>query len=318
MAGLRLASLGACALGLLGCGSTHTTQRVFDGHVIAGPYVEAEAYAAFAEGMYLEARGDWERAAGAYRRARARDPDSPGIAARLGALACRTSLEAALDELKTSGIARDYAPAWVERARCLLAHHDPTRALEAARRAVMLEPSNPDANLMIPQIYREQGRLELASSWLFAWTLGDPDASAHREAIVEQARLLGDRALARSLSDPRGHSMADAEAANESSPSPMHLARQAIARGEPELAARHAELALNANPGDSDALVLALMAANLQPDEASFARWLAATQVSPRPPDAEAAAWMAELLRTRVSDDAAKRWLEAQRPAPSP
>ena len=34
--------------------------------------------------------------------------------------------------------ARDYAPAWSERARCLLAHHDTPRALEAARRAISL------------------------------------------------------------------------------------------------------------------------------------------------------------------------------------
>jgi cytochrome c-type biogenesis protein CcmH/NrfG len=102
--------------------------------------------------MYLEQHGDWAGAASAYRRASARDPDSPGIAARLGAIACRTSLEAALVEFQTAGIARDYAPAWAERARCLLAHHDPARALDAARRAILLDPSNPDASLCVAQI----------------------------------------------------------------------------------------------------------------------------------------------------------------------
>src|SRR5688572_25585837 len=106
MAAARLASLGACMLGLLGCGSTQSTERVFHGHVVVGPYVEPEAYAAFAEGMYLEQHGHWDEAARAYRRARAFDPDSPGIATRLGAIACRTSLEAALEEFQTSGIGR--------------------------------------------------------------------------------------------------------------------------------------------------------------------------------------------------------------------
>jgi tetratricopeptide (TPR) repeat protein len=317
MARARLASLGACVLGLLGCGSTQSTQRVFQGHVVVGPYVEPEAYAAFAEGVYLEQRGDWDRAASAYRRARARDPNSPGIAARLGAIACRTSLEAALDEFQTSGFAREYAPAWAERARCLLAHRDPTRALESARRAVMLDPSNPDANLAIALIHREQGRPELARAWLFAWALGDPDASAYRSAIAQEARLLGDGALAL-LIDRSGEHPRDDSGGPEAAPPPTRMAQRAIARGEPAAAAQHAALALDADPEDADALVLALLAASLESDEARFAELLVRARASAMPPESDAAAWMAELLRARVGDDAAERWLDAHRRVSAP
>jgi len=317
MAGARLASLGACVLGLLGCGSSQSTQRVFDGHVVVGPYVEPEAYAAFAEGVYLEQRGEWDRAASAYRRARARDPDSPGIAVRLGAIACRTSLEAALDEFQTSGFARDYPPAWAERARCLLAQRDPTRALEAARRAVMLDPGNPDANLAIAQIHREQGRPELARAWLFAWALGDPDASAYRNAIAEQARLLGDAALAL-LIQGIGERAKDEPGGPDADAAPTRMAEWAIARGEPAAAAQHATLALDADPEDADALVLALFAASLESDEARFAELLVRARASATPPEPDAAAWMAELLRARVGDDAAERWLAAHQRVSAP
>jgi tetratricopeptide (TPR) repeat protein len=318
MAGARLASLGACVLGLLGCGSSQSTQRVFHGHVVVGPYVEPEAYAAFAEGVYLEQRGDWDGAASAYRRARARDRNSPGIAARLGAIACRTSLEAALDEFQTSGFARDYAPAWAERARCLLAHRDPARALEAARRAVMLDPGNPDANLAIAQIYREQGRPELARAWLFAWALCDPNASAYRSAIEEQARLLGDGALALLSQGLGGQPADDPGDGVASAPPPTLMAKQAIARGEPAAAAEHAALALDADPEDADALVIALLAASLASDEARFAELLVRARASAAPPEPAAAAWMAELLRARVGDDAAERWLAAHRRVSAP
>jgi Tfp pilus assembly protein PilF len=315
MARARLAWLGACALGLLGCGSTQTTARVFDGHVVVGPYVEPEAYAAYAEGVYLESRGEWEAAASAYRRARSRDPDSPGIAARLGAIACRTSLEAALDEFRTSSVARDYAPAWAERARCLLAHHDPARALEAAQRAVTLDPNNPEGNLCVAQIHRERGQPERARAWLFAWALRDPGAAAQREAIEQQARLLGDGALSLLVASlerqaPRGEVELDEEG---TTPSPSGLARLALARGETDAASQHATLAVEADPGDADARIIALFAASLAADEARFLELLRGAHASSESPTDDASVWMAELLRTRVGDDAAQRWLAAQR-----
>lgn len=307
-----LMALGACLLACIACGQSQATQRVFHGRVVLGPYIEPEAYAAFAEGAYLEAHGDWAGAASAYRRARERGPDGPGIAARLGAVTCRTSLAAALEAFETSGIARDYAPAWAERARCLLSHHHAPRALDAARRAIRLDPSNADANLAIARIQREQGRPEAARAWLFAWVLSDPNAIAHRAALDEQARLLGDSSLGALVAALGQWHAADDDEPPTPVPAPTSAARAAIARGDAELAAQHAALALAANPSDADALVIAAFAAHLELDGHRLAEVLerARPRGVPRP---DAAAWMAELLRTRVGDEAAESWLAEYR-----
>jgi hypothetical protein len=144
--------------------------------------------------------------------------------------------------------------------------------------------------------------------------LGDPDAGAYHSAIAEQARLLDDAALAQLLQRLAPHPADDPGRPDDvPSPSPTRLAELAIAGGEPALAVEHAALALDANPEDADALVIALFAASLQSDEARFAELLVRARASAAPPKPAAAAWMAELLRTRLGDDAAERWLAAYR-----
>jgi tetratricopeptide (TPR) repeat protein len=302
----------ACLLALIGCGASQNTQRVFQGEVVVGPYVEPEAYAAFAEGVYLEQRGDYPGAMSAYRRAQALDGDSPGIAARLGAVTCRSNLAAGLEEFQTSGVARDYAPAWAERALCLHRHADAQRALAAARRALALDSRNPDANLLIAELHREAARPDAARAWLFAWALEDPDAAAHSRAIEAQAWLLGDRALVALARSARAANTEDAEGARvEVVPrGPAELALSATSRGEPDIASRQAALALAANPEDADALVAALFAASALLDDERFRDLLehARASAAPRP---EAASLMIELLRIRVGDDAAERWRTA-------
>jgi hypothetical protein len=302
----------ACgAVCLLACGSTQTTQRVFHGEVVVGPYVEPEAYAAFAEGVYLEQRGDDDGALRAYRRAQALDADSPGIAARLGAIACRTDLDAALDEFQTSGIARDYAPAWAERALCLQRHGDSARALDAARRAVMLDPASAEANLLIAELHREAARPEQARAWLFAWALADPNAATHRREIEARARVLGDPALeALARATPGQGHLEDADAQGTANPSPVAVALLALRNGDPELAAREALFALDANPNDADALVIALFAASLSLDEQRFLDLLEHARAA-GVPQPDVAALMTELIRSRAGDDAAERWSAA-------
>jgi tetratricopeptide (TPR) repeat protein len=315
-----LGSLAACAVTLLGCGAGPTTQRVFHGEVVVGPYVEPEAYAAFAEGVYLEQRGDQAGAMRAFRRAQALDEDSPGIAARLGALICRTNLEAALDEFRTSDVARDYAPAWVGRALCLSRHGQSARALEAAHRAVMLEPGNPEANLLIAELHRAGARPERARAWLFAWALADGNAATHGRELEARARLLGDPALgalARSSNEVGRAEVTDEDLGGAPPPTAARAALLATARGEPELAARYAALALQANPNDADALVIALFAASLSLDDERFLDLLGHARASTAP-EPEAAALMAELIRCRVGDDAAESWRAAYRRRTAP
>jgi tetratricopeptide (TPR) repeat protein len=308
-------SLSAGALSLLGCGSAQMTERVYDGHRVVGPYVEPEAYAAYARGTYLEEHGDRPGAIAAYRQAQASDPASPAISTRLGALLCETDLRAGLEALPTDGAGRYYAPAWAERARCLHGDHRPTEALQAARQAVALAPDNPTANLLIARLERERARPEAARAWLFAWILRDPNAAAFSGPIDEQGKLLGDPslgALARSgrPSDPGTDPDADAIGSRESPP--LQVALQASATGDSRLVREQAELLLAANPKDGSALILALYAAACSLDEALFTKLLRESRAS-QLPAGELVPLMTELLRARVGEDAAQGWSSAYR-----
>jgi tetratricopeptide (TPR) repeat protein len=298
---------------MLGCSAHRTTERVFDGHTVVGPYIEPEAYAAFAEGVYREAHGDAAGALRSFRQAQAIDSDSPAIAVRIAFLTCTTDLEGALSELDTSGIGQRYAPAWLERARCLRQHGQGEEALAAVRRAVMLDSEAPDANLLAAQLLRERDAARAAGAWLFAWLLADPAAAAHRASIEAAALTLGDGALAElartSESAVREPALLDHSEAV--APPPLELARRTSA-ADPAVALAEARRVLGANPTDPDALVLALSAAHRLGDERSLAELLRAA-VTTSPPSEDLAPLVIELLRHRAGEDAARNWDEANR-----
>lgn len=332
---------GAYALGGAGCASHQSTHRVFEGHSVAGRYIEPQAYAAYAEGSYLEARGSWEEAEQAYRRALARDPSSPGIWTRLGVIACRGELKNALQHFQTDGVGRDYAPAWAGRAACLRAQGRHLEALESARRALELDPDNAQVNLLIADLYQQQSRPRSSRAWLFAWLLRDPNAASHWQAILERAELLGDTALQRlALAEatrtfqptlearsrpaaPQGAAFPEVELAleagdlfrariraNERGLAPLGLALLAIAKGRPDFGLAQAELILDADPKNSDALVAALYASAVLGESGKLDELLARAPES-RLPNAESARQMAELLRWHVGDTAAEQWARA-------
>lgn len=341
--------VGACSLWMLGCGSTQSTHRVFAGRTVAGPYIEPQAYAAYAEGSYLEARGDWAAAERAYQRALESDPDSPGIWTRLGAIACRRDLESALERFQTDGLGNAYAPAWAERARCLREHGHEVGALESARRAVELDPGNAEANLLIADIYGAQAQPGRASAWLFAWLLRDPGAASQWRALRERGVILKDPALEglalaevsrrgevgalddsspiRSPASQGPGAWPEVEAAlragdvslartraGERGVSTQALALFAIENGHPSMGLAQAELLLAADPDDGNALVTALFASALLGDAAKFAELLHHVR-GHELPEAELAQQMAELLRWYVGDVAAEQWQVAYRRA---
>ena len=350
------AALGINTLAFVGCRPAHHTQRVFDGRTVNGPYIESEAYAAYAEGAYLEARAEWVGAEQAYRRALHRDPGSPSIWTRLGAIACRTSLKRALDAFKTGLAAEEYAPGWAERARCLHRHGEKQLALESAQRCIALDAANAEANLLIAEIYREQGQSPRSRAWLFAWLLHNPEASSHWNRLSEQVKLLGDPALAglahaelnrraglggtdlppaiaqgdaagaaesnvMAAIDARDLAAAQSAAA-EAKITGLDLAIIATRRGEPELALSQAELILAADPHNGDAWVVALLSAALAGKEARLGELLRQAKHQ-RLLGAERAELLTELLRWRVGDDEAAAWKAAYgqthtRPAPKP
>ena len=304
---------------LVGCAAQRSTERVFDGHTIIGPYIEPEAYAAFAEGVYLEEHGDVEGALRAYRRAQASDSDSPAISVRIAALLCASDLDAALSELDTSGIGRDYAPAWVERGRCSQRHGRADEALAAARRAVLLDDANPDANLLVAELLRQRQATDAASAWLFAWLLVDRGAATRHAAIEAEAQQLGDAALI-ALARSTPTSSQDAAAPTEPNPAsatPLARAWESSAT-DPALALAEARRVLGANPADADALVIALFLAARLGDEQTFGALMREAKPASLP-SSSLSPRLVELLRQRAGDAAADAWADAYRArAPQP
>jgi len=338
-----------CGVVFVACGVTPGTERVFDGRTISGPYIEPGAYAAYADGAYLEARGEWKAAEDAYRRALKQDPDSPSIWTRIGTIQCRTDVARALKAFRVATEHSSHGPAWAARARCLHGHGRSAEALEAAQVAIGFDPRNADANLLIADIYREQARPASSRAWLFAWLLLDPNAVSHWKALDERAKALGDPALSllirsaleqgaeqgaehsaaalSALSPPRpepglhpdleaavtrGDLPSARAAAQEVGLSAIDLALFALQLGNPALAASQAELVLLANPESADAWIVALSAAAVSSDEETFARLLAHAGAA-QLPTIELAQRIADLLRWWVNDTAAAEWTEAYR-----
>lgn len=346
----RLASCCAICLGSLGCANSAATERIFDGRIVVGAYIEPAAYAAYAEGSYLEAQGRWPQAEQAYEKALEYDGDSPSIWTRLGALRCRERLSLALDAFERAARAKDYAPVWLERALCLERHGEAGQALAAAERAVQLDPLSSETNLLIADVYTRQGRPELARAWLFAWTLFSPEAESHWRDVEERAVRLGDGTLAslaragRARRDtvgeaerpaPRPLAAVDAAklggalgsgnldvariGASELGLGPVELAVDALSRGEPALAASQAELVVHADPTRGDALVVALFAAASLGDEERLGRLLR-LPLGAQLANAELAPLLEDLIRWWVGEDAALAWsaaLAASLPPPT-
>lgn len=334
--------LAASLLASAACSATRGTERVFNGRTVQGRYIEAEAYAAYAEGAYREAHGDWAGAELAYRRALLRDGQSPQILTRLGVIACRRSLPRALRHFERAIAVEDYSPAWIERAQCLSTQRQPAAALQAALRALALDPRGAQANLLVARLYREQAQPELARAWLFAWLLLEPELGDWAAALRHESERLRDAQLsalaehALESRSERGAQGPDVSARSGQTPAPAELlaalragelehARQLAAKAripplqlsllattsaKPDLGLTQAELLLDANPKDSAALVAGLLAAALLDDERPFRRLLARAQADASPP-LELARMLTNLLRARVGDEAADSWREA-------
>ncbi|HVZ32730.1 MAG TPA: hypothetical protein VG963_09910, partial [Polyangiaceae bacterium] len=89
----------------------------------------------------------------------------------------------------------------------------------------------------------------------------------------------------------------------------LDVARWALQAGQPRLAVGQAQALLEANPDDSDALVMALVAAHASGDEVLFGRLLRRAQASTLAPSA--VPLLEELLRVRIGTEAASSFRAA-------
>jgi tetratricopeptide (TPR) repeat protein len=333
-----------------GCWPSTSVQRVVHGRTLDGPEVSEQAYAMYARGAYHEARGELQAAAAAYRAALDSDAKSAAIWTRLGAVTCTATPGDAQEAFERAlALDENHAPAWFEQARCLQRNGQPAPALASAERAVALSPGATDVNLLVVRLYEESQRTELAERWLLALVVREPQVLAHwgellsfaqahgrvelalyaRQALAQRAERDSASALVRPVRAAsagavpaevaldelqRALAAGDLELARviaaRARISPARLSVLALAGGHPALAAAQAELVLGAEADNSDALVAALSAAQLAPDEERLERLLRVSSTGGAP-SAEAAALLAALIRWRVGEQAAQAWQRA-------
>jgi tetratricopeptide (TPR) repeat protein len=148
----RLGLPGVLACATLGCVAGTGVERVYDGDVVLGRYVSAEAYGAFLRGAIADADGHLDEALQAYEDSAARQPWSPEIWTRLGDVRCRRAPgDPEADAALSRAVALDgaYAPAWAARATCALSRGDVETARSAARHAAALDPGADGAQVML-------------------------------------------------------------------------------------------------------------------------------------------------------------------------
>lgn len=289
------------ALLLTGCfRGSYAVTRVVDGKTIVGPFVSEKAYAAYLEASILEAEGKAREALVAYERALRLDPESPDSWTRVGALKCALGESPSAAFERAIGLDSKYEAVWVAKAECHLAQDEYEEALDAARKAVGAEPHSVPSVVLLARVLEQVGKTEEARVFLDELTIREPlSVEAHR-ARLDLALSMGDRAHA----EIRAHRIAEIapDLSNELSekiPSlstlarldeailrrDLHAARElaiaariskstlslrAIALGRLDLARDEADLALLANPGDSDARVAKAILAQLQNDSAAL------------------------------------------------
>lgn len=340
---MKILLIGILPLFLAGCiFGPAPVVRVVGGHEMVGRYISPEAYASYAEGAYLEAKGQPQEAEQAYRRALADDPDSAAIWTRLGALACpHSAADAARSFARARGIDASYAPLWREQGSCDLSHGKLDAALAEANKAFALDPDDEPTTLLLAQLFQKRGQQKTALTWLEALVARDPTSipgwrallSAAHRAKNHQQELGAARALIRLSPNARGElERRYPELAPQASMDRALLSGDIAAARQRALAAhltlgdlavRAAELGLvsaakkvadevlRADPEDANAWVARLVAADLSGDQAAFDTALTMLGKSPVTPRPAAARLLGALLERRAGKAAARSWLGA-------
>jgi len=287
-----------CWLGLLATcvacaeGSSGVT-RMANGVRYEGRFVNPEAYADYTIGVEHEARGEFAKAVTWYLEARAEDPESPEIWARIAAAQCfgaepqrGPSVAARAFE---NGIRLDprYYGNYFERARCEERARNFDSGLSDATAAVARRPGDEPANLLVARILQALGRTADARAWLEAF-------ESYRNASPAMSRAL-DIARKPSTTTPQ---------AAEENPALLAPARSVafaeLRQGKLELARQHAEIELGADPTNSDAWIATLVACDALRDNVCFEGALGSLKSPSIAPSETGLAFLSELLARRA------------------
>lgn len=156
----------------LSCGSTpachSSVLRIQDGATLSGKPISQEAYAAFMRGRLLELAGNASEAAKVYETVLALDSNAAEAHVRLGALKCQVDAAAAAAAFEhAEALEADLASLWQEKSRCALAQRRAADALSAARKAMILAPTDRTSTDLLMAALALDGRPQEARS--LAW-----------------------------------------------------------------------------------------------------------------------------------------------------
>ena len=188
----------AAGLALLAsaCIRQPAVQRVYDGDVIVGAFVDPEAYASVLRGAIAEAGGHWPDALQAYEEAASHAPRSPEVWTRIGDVRCQANpRDPGADQAIERALRLDpqYARAWAVRARCAQARGDEAGAKAAATLAAEIDPAADGANVLLA---RADGRADVSTrERLVALTATARDPVVAWDALATWAEARGDVAL---------------------------------------------------------------------------------------------------------------------------
>jgi hypothetical protein len=192
--------LGAVLAVLSACTHPQTVERAYDGRVVWGRYVDADAYAAFLRGSIAEASGDPKAALDAYQEVARLDGSGPEVWTRIAALRCAIDRrDVRADEALTRALKLDagYGPAWVAKVNCALLRGDEPGATAAMARAAQLDDGRQGADraALLPSPVAGSTSRAQTRDMLMSLVLTAGDRAEAWEALAAWARTHGDVAL---------------------------------------------------------------------------------------------------------------------------
>jgi tetratricopeptide (TPR) repeat protein len=291
----------------LGCGAFEApVVRQVDGVTTEGRFIEPDAYALYAVAALREARGQWADALTLYRRARDIDQRGPELPTRIGAVACKLHQYGVADDAFAAAarVAADYGPLWFELAQCRKARADLAGAQTAALEAVRLDPERYEASLLAADLAELRGDRAQALRLRDGLATHMPDSPGAQRGILAAAERNHDRARAARARVALTQLRAPGTGPRPASGTSRALA--ALERGDVTTAKLEAQIMLGADPGNGDALVIALTTADLEQDHAAFNALLERAGNAGTPASPMVLSTLAALLSRRVSAQAAQ------------
>ncbi len=259
--------------------------RMADGVRYEGRFISPEAYAAYLVGVEHEARAEYRAALASYLEARAEDPQSPELWARIGAVRCVASRPErgpkAAETAFERGIQSEpaYFGNYLERARCAERARSFRDALADGSAAVARRPDDESANLLVARSLQALGRPAEARAWLEGFESYRAPSAASTRALSSTRGAVPD-----ATSSPLAHSAAFAD----------------LRSGRLEHARQQAQRELSADPSNSDAWIAELVACDALRDAQCFELALTSLRAPSLSPSAVALGYLRDLVGRRT------------------